>query len=82
MAESKCKLEHCADNDANVCPFRDEIIEDAQIWADPYCEEFHWSDFGPAIQDCYTRLTGDPTDWTKCRTEPWWSLGGLFNAPV
>lgn len=42
------------------------------------CEQLHLWDLRENVQDIYTRLTGDGTDWMKCRIEPWWSLGMLF----
>lgn len=38
------------------------------------------SDFSYDIQGIYSRLTGDHTDWYRCTTEPWWSLGALLHA--
>lgn len=56
------------------------------------CEEFHcdgecildggyrdleW--MSDLVQRAYTRVTNEVTDWTKCQTEPWWTLSGVLH---
>lgn len=54
-------------------------MEPATTLFDDNCEQLHLWDLHEHVQEVFTRLTGEGTDWMKCRTEPWWSLGMLFH---
>lgn len=76
-----CEEKHCEFNQPEECPYYDEITEwgyDAAL--EDNCHRDHAADFSYDIQGIYSRLTGDHTDWYRCTTEPWWSLGALLHA--
>lgn len=53
------------------------------------CQELHcdeecgaWSEVSDLLQTVFTQVTGDITDWMKCRLEPWVTLSGALHGQI